>query len=80
MGRTAACAAAIHGASAPVPASASRRLSARERYLEARAEAAAVRRRVTIVPSTSASGTPSAEKTTMAAWIVGRLRRTFSGT
>ncbi len=51
MGRTEACAAAIHGASAPVPTSVRRRLSARERYLEARADAAAVRSRVTIVPS-----------------------------
>ena len=79
MGRMTACAAAIHGASAPVPTTVSRELSARERYFEARAEAAAVRIRVTIVPSSTATGVPSREKATTVAWTVGKPRHAFSG-
>ena len=79
MGRATACAAAIQGASAPVPTTVRRELSARERYFEARAEAAAVRIRVTIVPSSTATGVPSRENATTAAWTVGRPRSAFSG-
>ena len=48
--------------SAPVPMMTMRVLFGRDRYLDARAEAAPVRSLVTVVPSTIASGVPFAEK------------------
>ena len=53
-----ACAATICGASLPVPTISSVFESPRDRYLAARADAAAVRRSVSSVPSSTARGTP----------------------
>jgi len=63
IGRTLACASAMPGASEPVPTISSCELSARDRKLDASADAAAVRRRVTAAPSRIASGAPLSEKT-----------------
>ena len=60
IGRTAACAAIRYGASAPVPTIRCTALSSRARKPAASAEAAAVRRRVSAVPSSTALGTPVA--------------------
>ena len=58
IGRTAQWAAATYGASAPVPTTTTCFESARERYVDARAEAAPVRRKVIASPSIKATGWP----------------------